>query len=160
MIYPFFKQLEMAIKFILLGLFISIFLDVIAVFNFKKKIPQMIIQILFWIGMTFIICNAVLVISKGYLPIYTFLFFLLGYFLYILFLKKQFIKTLENIISFLRKNKEKILMYFFPLEVYKFIKKLIKSVCKKIKKIYNKLITKIKSLFKSKKKEDEEAIVQ
>ncbi|HHU56582.1 MAG TPA: hypothetical protein GXZ48_07910, partial [Acholeplasmataceae bacterium] len=91
MIYTFFEQLTIAVKFILLGLFLSIMLDVLFVFNFKKKVLNIITQIIFWIILSYIICNAVLVISKGYLPIYTFLFFLLGYFIYIKLLKKDFI---------------------------------------------------------------------
>lgn len=150
MIYTFFEQLQMAIKFVLLGIFLCIMLDFIAIYNFKKKVFNIIIQILFWLAMTYLICHAVLKISKGYLPLYTFLFFLLGYFLYVKFLKRDFINTLLKTKSIIKKNKQKILMFFYSHEVITAIKKIFKMFSQKGKQIY-KLISKKKNIQKEAK---------
>jgi len=142
MIYSFSEQVIMSVKFIVLGMFAGIMLDASYIWNFKKKIPNIIVQLLFWVIMTFIICRAVLVISSGYLPIYTFLFFLIGYSIYYYFLKKSYCKLLKDIKTGYHRNSKKIYNVIFPYQFFRFIFKFLKKIFLRFMK-----------LFKRKKKE-------
>ena len=118
LIYTFYEQVIMSVKFILLGTFAGIMIDTSYELNFKRKIPNIIVQLVFWIIMTYVICQAVIVISNGYIPVYTFMFFIIGYAIYYYFLKKSYCLLLRNIKKY----------------IYNKIKKFFKSIFKRKKK--------------------------
>lgn len=129
------EQIRMIVLFIILGIFMSIMIDVADVFRSKNKIITSFLQIVFWMGITFVVCKVVIVISKGYLPIYTFGFFLIGYFIYRFLLRKQFVAFVDKIKLKYNQRKKKAFNILFPNELFRQIKKIFKFVLVKIKRI-------------------------
>jgi hypothetical protein len=145
--YTFFEQLTMVIQFTILGVFTSIMIDVCTLINFKNKIITYLLQIGFWIGITYIVTRAVLVISSGYLPIYTFLFFVCGYFIYKYLLKKEFLKGINKIIKISNNNKRRIITTLIPIEFFKVLKKSLQRILKLFKRVNRGLFKIIKKAF-------------
>lgn len=118
----------------------AIIIDLASSINFKKKYLTYIFQILIWLVNVYVVLKAVLSVSNGYLPIYTFLFFLCGYLIHCYFCKRAFLKTIEIIKTMYKNNRIKILTIIFPIELTRkilfIIKKLLKKIFKK-KKIAN-----------------------
>lgn len=131
MIYSFTEQVIMSVKFMMIGMFVGIMMDTAYILNFKKKLPNIIVQLGFWVIMTIIICTVMLRISDGYIPLYTFLFFIIGYSIYYYFFKKSYIKTLNKIKNIYNKNYRKALDVIFPREIFRFFGRLVKKICKK-----------------------------
>ena len=84
-------QVIYSIYFALFGLFIGVYLDftILLINNIKKKylvylIEAIAICLLGYISIEFIYIN-----TSGYIPIYIFLFFLLGWFIYYRFIMKN-----------------------------------------------------------------------
>ena len=148
LIYTFYEQVIMSVKFILLGTFAGIMIDTSYELNFKRKIPNIIVQLVFWIIMTYVICQAVIVISNGYIPVYTFMYFIIGYAIYYYFLKKSYCLLLRNIKKFYYRNYQRATAIIFPKQVTKLMLRLMKYIYNKIKKFF-------KSIFKRKKKQEE-----
>src|SRR5690554_6804306 len=138
MILTLYEQIVIIIKFIILGIFVSLMMDIIDVFNFRKKMLNIIIQIIYWILITYTVCEAVLVISRGYLPLYTFLFFICGYLIYHKLLKKQFVATLKEIKIFIIKNRKHLFSLLYSRPVIKVIIKIERKIILSVKKIFGK----------------------
>lgn len=151
MIYSFSEQVIISIKFIVLGLYIGIMMDTAYILNVSKKILNILIQILYWIVITYVSLKSVLSISNGYIPVYTFMFFIFGYAIYYYFLKKAYIKSLNDIKNKYTKNHRKIVGIVFPREVTRFIKRLTMRVLRKINK-------RLKKIFIRKRKKKVEEI--
>lgn len=127
MIYTFQEQLIMIIYFVILGIFISIMFDTIQTFFNKIKIINYLLQFISWTIVNIICINAVNKISNGYVPIYIFLFFLLGYIIYNKLLSESYIKIILKI----KENRQNILLAIFPITLYNNIRR---NISKKIKK--------------------------
>ncbi len=126
MIYTFQEQLIMSIKFIILGMFMSIMLDTIHTFFKKIKIINYILQFLSWVIISIICIKSIDRISGGYIPIYIFLFFVIGYVIYHYFMSKQYIKVLLKI----KENRHNLFLALFPVTLYNNIIKIIKKIRK------------------------------
>lgn len=137
------EQLRIIILFIALGIFMSIMIDFIDLFRSKNKVLTFILQIVLWFIVAIIVCKFVLNISKGYLPIYTFLFFILGYIIYRYLFRKKLVVSFKKIKKVFLEKRGFFSMLLLPKELYKFILKTFK-----------KLFKRIKSIIKRKKKED------
>jgi len=117
MIYTFDEQLIMIIYFIILGMFISIMLDTIhTIFN-KIKVINYILQFISWTIVNIVCIKYLDKISNGYVPIYLFLFFIIGYFIYNKFLSKSYIKIILKI----KESRQNILLAIFPITLYNYI---------------------------------------
>lgn len=128
MIYTFKEQLLIIIYFIIIGMFIGIMFDIINCL-FDNNTINFIIQCILWIVVTIICILVVDNICMGYLPFYFLVFFILGYFLYYLFLKIRF---MNKLMSF-KKYQNIILNWLFPIDIIIYFKKLIKNIKKLIK---------------------------
>jgi len=137
------EQLRIIILFIALGIFMSIMIDFIDLFRSKNKVLTFILQIVLWFIVAIIVCKFVLNISKGYLPIYTFLFFILGYIIYRYLFRKKLVVSFKKIKKVFLEKRGFFSMLLLPKELYKFILKTFK-----------KLFKRIKSIIKRKKKEE------
>lgn len=127
MIYSFTEQLLMIFHFLILGMFLSIMFDTInSIFN-KIKIINYILQFISWMIINIICIRSIDRISQGYIPIYIFLFFVIGYLIYHYFFSKRYLKTL----LIFMKNKKNILLAIFPITLYNYIKKKIHKLHKK-----------------------------
>lgn len=148
MIYSFYEQLIMIIYFILYGIFLIISYDILNYYlaKIKSKYLYHAIEVAFWVIMIFISLIFMQRISKGYIPLYTFLFFIVGIIIYITFIQESFIQDLTRfdlIISKILVKIIKVLWYIiFPIEVLKktsqIFKKLVKKFVRSIKKIFKK----------------------
>lgn len=119
MIYSFKEQLLMIIYFIIVGMFIGIMFDTINLFFYKNKIINYIFQVLCWLVVTIICVISVDRISDGYLPVYIFFFFIIGYFIYSYIFKGRYKKR----ILYIKKYKEKIKQIILPIELIALFKK-------------------------------------
>lgn len=127
MIYSFTEQLLMIFHFLILGMFLSIMFDTInSIFN-KIKIINYILQFISWMIINIICIRSIDRISQGYIPIYIFLFFVIGYLIYHYFFSKRYLKTL----LIFMKNKKNILLAIFPITLYNYIKRKIHKLHKK-----------------------------
>lgn len=124
MIYTFYEQLVMIIYFIILGMFMSIMLDTIHTLFNKIKITHYLLQIVLWIGLSIICIKSVDRISSGYIPIYIFLFFLIGYIVYNKLFSKRYIKIILKIKCY----KQNIILAIFPITLYNYIIRNIKKI--------------------------------
>ncbi len=119
----------------------SIMIDICASITIKNKFINWIIQILFWLLNVFIVLKVVLSISSGYLPIYSFLFFIGGYLIYIYFIKKSFLKMIKNVKTGYRKSKKSIMAVILPItfakKIFSIFKKIFKIIFKKKIKVNN-----------------------
>ena len=119
MIYSFKDQLLMIIYFIIVGMFIGIMFDTINLFFNKNKIINYIFQVLCWLVVTIICVISVDRISDGYLPVYIFFFFIIGYFIYSYIFKGRYKKR----ILYIKKYKGKIKQIILPIELIALFKK-------------------------------------
>ncbi|MCI5938780.1 MAG: hypothetical protein MRZ17_02605 [Acholeplasmataceae bacterium] len=119
MIYSFKDQLLMIIYFIIVGMFIGIMFDTINLFFYKNKIINYIFQVLCWLVVTIICVISVDRISDGYLPVYIFFFFIIGYFIYSYIFKGRYKKR----ILYIKKYKGKIKQIILPIELIALFKK-------------------------------------
>ena len=119
MIYSFKDQLLMIIYFIIVGMFIGIMFDTINLFFYKNKIINYIFQVLCWLVVTIICVISVDRISDGYLPVYIFFFFIIGYFIYLYIFKGRYKKR----ILYIKKYKGKIKQIILPIELIALVKK-------------------------------------
>lgn len=129
------EQLRIIILFIALGIFMSIMIDFIDLFRSKNKVLTFILQIVLWFIVAIIVCKFVLNISKGYLPIYTFLFFILGYIIYRYLFRKKLVVSFKKIKKVFLEKRGFFSMLLLPKELYKFILKTFKKLFKRIKPI-------------------------
>lgn len=154
----FFEQLIMILYFIIFGMFLMILYDILNFYIVKWRFKiyiNFLIETLFWLVMIFVACAFMLRVSKGYIPLYTFIFYLVGVVLYQSLFKKIFLKdlvyfdrVLSKVLSIIWRFLKEI---FFPREVYLYLKKIIGKLLSKIKKF----ILKITKLFKFNRKNNE-----
>ena len=138
----------MIIYFILYGIFLIISYDILNYYlaKIKSKYLYHAIEVAFWVIMIFISLIFMQRISKGYIPLYTFLFFIVGIIIYITFIQESFIQDLTRfdlIISKILVKIIKVLWYIiFPIEVLKktsqIFTKVVKKFVRSIKKIFKK----------------------
>lgn len=134
--YTFFEQARMMIQFILLGMFMSIMIDVADFFRTKNKFSSSVVQLLFWFVMSLVVCKVVLVISKGFLPLYTFAFFFVGYLIYRFFLRKRFVHVLAKMKKKLRTSRKKVIAFILPVELTRKSIALLNKLWKKTIKLF------------------------
>lgn len=130
MIYTFYEQLIMIIYFIILGIFMSIMLDTIHTLFNKIKITHYLVQMVVWILISIVCIKSVDRISNGYIPIYIFLFFLIGYIIYHKLLSERYIKIILKI----KEYKQNIILAIFPITLYNYIIRNIKEIRNRKKK--------------------------
>ncbi len=130
MIYTFYEQLVMIIYFIILGMFMSIMLDTIHTLFNKIRITHYLLQIITWVLISIVCIKSVDRISNGYIPIYIFMFFLIGYVIYSKLFSKRYIKIILKIKTY----KQNIILAIFPITLYNYIIRNIKRILKRKKK--------------------------
>ena len=130
MIYTFYEQLVMIIYFIILGMFMSIMLDTIHTLFNKIRITHYLLQIITWVLISIVCIKSVDRISNGYIPIYIFMFFLIGYVIYSKLFSKRYIKIILKIKTY----KQNIILAIFPITLYNYIIRNIKRIMKRKKK--------------------------
>lgn len=130
MIYTLKEQITMIFLFIIMGIFISMVLDTIHTLLSKINIINYIVQIILWCIMTIICIKLINRISDGYFPLYTIMFFVIGYVVYYKLFSKQYIKILLKI----KKCKKVILLALFPITLYNYIVRNIKKHTKEKEK--------------------------
>lgn len=119
------------IHFTILGVFLGIMFDLITqTIKHLPKIINVIIEIIFWIVVIYASYKYVYNASKGYIPIYIFLFHILGLVLYFCFLSKSFIKNLtiihKKINKIWIKLRKTVIIIVIPKEIIKFFKKVLR----------------------------------
>ena len=139
---PFNEQIKLIIYYFILGMFISIILNLSRRLTDKIKSPfNYIIQILFWL--IIIILTTLFIISNTahYLGLYSIIFVIIGMIIYDFFLEKNLLHLSKNqeFITFMIKTKKIIksilLGILIPFEIIKYLKKLIcKLIIRKKKK--------------------------
>lgn len=130
MIYTFYEQLIMIIYFVILGMFMSIMLDTVHTLFNKIKITHYLVQMVVWILISIVCIKSVDRISNGYIPIYIFLFFLIGYIIYHKLLSERYIKIILKI----KEYKQNIILAIFPITLYNYIIRNIKEIRNRKKK--------------------------
>ncbi len=139
MMYTFYEQTIFLGQFILLGMFIAIISDTFNIIFMKKKWYHIILEIILWFILIVFSSLFIIKINDGYLPLYFFIFFLVGYMLYIKLLQKKYYHTWECI----KKQKERIIDIVFPIELFSYIYNKLKKIYLSIKKnIHEKLVNK------------------
>ncbi len=124
MIYSVSEQFKMIIYFIILGMFLLIMLDTIQI-NFEKhNFLNYFFQILCWGIVCVVSIRSINKISSGYIPIYLFLFLLVGGLLYYYFVRKEYVKILLKI----RGKRRNLLLALFPINLYNYIIKKVKQL--------------------------------
>lgn len=165
-----YEQIKLIIYFLLFGMFLAIMYDVLHFYLNKFKIKLLIgyiIQFLYWTGLVYLACIYMLKVSRGYLTIYTFGFFLIGIIIHMYILSKHFISDLERVdkwmVRIILRMKRIIIIVIYPKEFLMFLKwifpkKLVKKLLYYISP--KRIIKNIKDKMKNKKKEntDEEII--
>lgn len=163
MIYDIQTQIWIIIWLTIFGIFLiatyDIFYYVLDYYQ-VKKITRGIAEVVFGTIQIFIAYRVSYNICDGYIPIYFFLFFVLGVIIYIKLLKKTLIKDLPMImkaINFLGKWLIKLIVFlFYSPEVWHFIKKFIKGITKGVKQIIIKLRNAIRKLIKKRGEKESE----
>ena len=102
----------------------SIMLDTIHTLFNKIRITHYLLQIVLWIGLSIICIKSVDRISSGYIPIYIFLFFIIGYIVYNKLFSKRYIKIILKIKGY----KQNIILAIFPITLYNYIIRNIKKI--------------------------------
>ena len=125
MMYTFYEQTIFLGQFILLGMFIAIISDTFNIIFMKKKWYHIILEIILWFILIVFSSLFIIKINDGYLPLYFFIFFLVGYMLYIKLLQKKYYHIV------------------FPIELFSYIYNKLKKIYLSIKKnIHEKLVNK------------------
>lgn len=131
MIYTFNEQVKMMIYFLTIGMFLGIMWDTIHTFFYKNRLNDYMIQFTCWCIVIVVVLKSIDSVSWGYITIYTFMFFIIGYYVYIRFLSSSFIKILLKI----KKYSKGFMLALFPISLYNYI---IRNTIKKRKKINEK----------------------
>ena len=121
MIYTFFDQCKMMLYFLIIGIFLGIMWDIIHILFSKNIISDYLIQFACWLVVILVILKSIDSVSWGYISIYTFMFFIIGYYVYIKLLSGYNRKVLQII-----KEKSKgFLLALFPVSLYNYIIRII-----------------------------------
>ena len=121
MIYTFFDQCKMMLYFLIIGIFLGIMWDIIHILFSKNIISDYLIQFSCWLVVILVILKSIDSVSWGYISIYTFMFFIIGYYVYIKLLSGYNRKVLQII-----KEKSKgFLLALFPVSLYNYIIRII-----------------------------------
>lgn len=121
MIYTFFDQCKMMLYFLIIGMFLGIMWDIIHILFSKNIISDYLIQFACWLVVILVILKSIDSVSWGYISIYTFMFFIIGYYVYIKLLSGYNRKVLQII-----KEKSKgFLLALFPVSLYNYIIRII-----------------------------------
>lgn len=149
------EQVILIIYFLIFGMFLGAMFDILHYFLGKLKpklIVSYIIEFIYWIGLVITSCLYMLKVSEGYLTIYAFLFFFIGFLIYLYLLRGDFKKNLNSFVLFIvkvyKKSKKTILFLIYPKEVFVFIFKIIRKIQRINKKIFLKIFSKIRKIFK------------
>ena len=143
MIYTVKEQAILMLYSVILGAGIAIIYDVFCFYTERlKKWFRYIVELLLWLFLTFIASRYMLINSKGYLPIYTFGFFIIGIVLYYMFLAKDFKIRFRKLNEYLYKLYKRIRRTVFIIIIPK--------------EVFTYLYYKIKRLFKRKRKKNKE----
>ena len=107
----------------------SIMLDTIHTLFNKIRITHYLLQIITWVLISIVCIKSVDRISNGYIPIYIFMFFLIGYVIYSKVFSKRYIKIILKIKTY----KQNIILAIFPITLYNYIIRNIKRIMKRKK---------------------------
>jgi CBS domain containing-hemolysin-like protein len=99
-------------------------LDTIQISFEKHNFINYFFQILCWGIVCVVSIRSINKISSGYIPIYLFLFLLVGGLLYYYFVRKEYIKILLKI----RGKRRNLLLALFPINLYNYIIKKVKQL--------------------------------
>lgn len=163
MIYDIHTQIWIIIWLVVFGIFLIATYDIFYyVLDYYKppKIVKAISEVLFGIIQILIAYRVSFNICEGHIPIYFFLFFALGVFIYLKLLKKTLVKDLPmimKVISFLTKWIGKLIVFLlYSPEVVSFIKNVFKAIIKLSIKVINKGKENIKKIFKKRREKENE----
>lgn len=126
--YTIVEQIAIIIYFLIFGIFSVTMYKMFGYFLNKlrvKKILAYILEIIFWIFLTFISCKYLLATVSGYLPFYGIVFYIGGIVIYFYLLDKKMYKDLDFFSLVFGKIFREIL---YSKEVIGLIKKVIKKV--------------------------------
>lgn len=153
--YTFYEQLVMIIYFILYGMFLIISYDILNYYLNKlviRKLIYYLVEAIYWVVIIIISLLFMLRVTKGYIPLYTFLFFIVGIIIYLLYIQKSFLVDLKRFDLIFSKILVKIIKviwnFIFPKEVFFSFKKLFKKIILKTKNAFKKIFQKKKFLLK------------
>ncbi len=149
MMYTFYEQLVMIIYFILYGMFLIISYDILNYYLNKlviRKLIYYLVEAIYWVVIIIISLLFMLRVTKGYIPLYTFLFFIVGIIIYLLYIQKSFLVDLKRFDLIFSKILVKIIKviwnFIFPKEVFFSFKKLFKKIILKTKNAFKKIFQK------------------
>ena len=95
--------------------------DIIHILFNKNIISNYLIQFSCWLVVILVILKSIDSVSWGYISVYTFMFFIIGYYIYIKLLSGYNRKVLKKI-----KGKSKgVLLALFPVSLYNYIIRII-----------------------------------
>lgn len=136
------EEVYVLIYLILFGIFIFSTLDILEkiILKLKIKILKILIDVLYIIGITYIIYIFSYNLMDGYVPIYFILFIYIGYVIYIKLCKKTFNKIIDLIFKVIIK----INFMFKHLISHMLLSKETKKFIKREKRIINNAIISIK----------------
>lgn len=149
------EQVILIIYFLIFGMFLGAMFDILHYFLGKLKLKLIIsyiIEFIYWIGLVITSCLYMLKVSEGYLTIYAFFFFFIGFLIYLYLLREDFKKNLDLFVLFVvrvyKKSKKTIIFLIYPKEVFVFIFKIIRKIARINRNIFIKIFSKIKKIFK------------
>ena len=129
------EQIRLIIYFLIFGYFIGCTYDTLKFFINKINIVfHYVLESVYWVIILVIAYHYIIKVQKGFINIYTIIFYILGLLFYYVVFRKWHFNTLKNIANYFNKFIKKILKeMFFSDEIIKGLKKL-----KKIKKVNKK----------------------
>lgn len=110
-----------------------------------KKIPKLILELVYLIIQIFLTYNFCYKLESGYIPIYFLLFIIIGFLLYYLFMRDYFLKSLTFTSNCLIKIKPLFSHLLYSVTIFKKITKIVKTKIKQLKVVFsNKKVSKEK----------------
>lgn len=117
MIYNIYDELYIILYLVMYSLFVCATFDIIHLFTVDlRKAYKYLIEQIYWLIMIVLAFKFSFLLMKGYIPPYFYLFFILGYIIYILFCRKNFMKINRKIMGYVKNKKTKKLMMFFIID--------------------------------------------
>lgn len=126
------EQVQYILLFLLFGAFLAVMYDVLHYYLNRYHIKTFIgyiLEFVYWLGLSYVACLYMMRVSKGYLTIYTFGFFLLGILIHIYFFSDGFVQDLAGFDRWMsrivQKVRKAVIVIVFPEEVFRVLKKIL-----------------------------------
>lgn len=125
------EQIQIIIYFLIFGIFSISMYRIFCYFIERiklKKIIKYIFELIFWIFLIYVSCKYLLSSTKGYIPFYGIIFFVLGIVLYFYLLDKKMYKNLDIVSCYIGKIFSEVL---YSKEEVIIVKSLINRIRRK-----------------------------